>query len=163
ASVESLVGPAGTGKSFVVGTLAKAWQDPALWGGAQRKVVGLASSQIATDVLAGEGLAARNIAQWLGTQRRLADGGRAAEDEAWRLNAGDLVVVDESAMANTADLAAIHQHVAAAGAKLLLTGDHRQLAAVGAGGGMELLAEAGAAYELVEARRFADEWERAAS
>jgi conjugative relaxase-like TrwC/TraI family protein len=56
AAIESLVGPAGTGKSFVVGALAKAWRDPALWAGRQRRVVGLASSQIATEVLAGEGL-----------------------------------------------------------------------------------------------------------
>ena len=66
-------------------------------------------------------------------------------------------------MADTADLAAIHRHVEAAGAKLLLVGDHRQLAAVGAGGGMDLLASAGARYELAEARRFTHEWERAAS
>jgi hypothetical protein len=61
APVESLVGPAGTGKSFVVGVLAQAWQDPGFWDGRQRKAVGLASSQIATEVLAAEGLAARNI------------------------------------------------------------------------------------------------------
>jgi MoxR-like ATPase len=30
ARVETLVGPAGTGKSFVVGTLARAWTDPTL-------------------------------------------------------------------------------------------------------------------------------------
>jgi hypothetical protein len=42
-------------------------------------------------------------------------------------------------------------------------GDHRQLAAVGAGGGMELIAASGARYELAEARRFTHEWERAAS
>lgn len=133
AAVESLVGPAGTGKSFVIGALAKAWQDPALWDGHQRRVVGLASSQIATDLLAGEGVHARNVARWLATQRRLAEGRGAGDDEQWRLRAGDLVV-DEPSMANTADLAAIHHHVSAAGAKLLLTGDHRQLAAVGAGG-----------------------------
>ncbi|SFW50345.1 MobF family relaxase [Amycolatopsis australiensis] len=163
AAVESLVGPAGTGKSFVVGALAKAWQDPALWGGQARKVVGLASSQVATDVLAGEGLTARNIARWLNAQAKLAEGSTHPEHEAWRLNPGDLVVVDESAMANTADLAKIHHHVQQAGAKLLLTGDHRQLAAVGAGGGMELVADAGATYELTEVRRFAAEWERGAS
>lgn len=163
AAVESLVGPAGTGKSFVVGALAKAWQDPALWDGAARKVVGLASSQVATDVLAGEGLTARNIARWLTAQARLEDGSTHPEHEAWRLNPGDLVVVDESAMANTAELAKIHHHVEQAGAKLLLTGDHRQLAAIGAGGGMELMADAGAAYELTEVRRFAADWERAAS
>ncbi|UUV34303.1 relaxase domain-containing protein [Amycolatopsis roodepoortensis] len=163
AAVESLVGPAGTGKSFVVGALAKAWQDNALWGGQTRRVVGLASSQVATDVLAGEGLTARNIAQWLGVQEKLAEGSTHPEHVEWKLNPGDMVVVDESAMANTADLARIHRHVEQAGAKLLLTGDHRQLAAVGAGGGMDLMATAGAAYELTEVRRFQAEWERSAS
>ena len=66
-------------------------------------------------------------------------------------------------MTDTPALAAIHQHVDAAGAKLLLVGDHRQLAAVGAGGGMDLLAQAGARYELTEARRFTHAWEREAS
>ena len=37
-----------------------------------------------------------------------------------------------TALDATADLAAIHARVQRAGAKLLLTGDHRQLAAVGA-------------------------------
>ncbi|OZM72838.1 TrwC relaxase [Amycolatopsis antarctica] len=163
ADVESLVGPAGTGKSFVVGALAKAWSDPDLWDGQPRRVMGLASSQIATDVLAGEGVEARNIARWLATQKRLAAGNTVEADEQWRLMAGDLVVIDESAMTNTADLAAIHRHVHAAGAKLLLTGDHRQLAAVGAGGGMDMMATAGASYELTEARRFHAAWERDAS
>jgi len=163
ARTESLVGPAGTGKSFVVGALTKAWQDPALWEGQQRRVIGLAASQIAAEVLAGEGLDARNIARWLAAQQRLADGSTNPEDEALRLHAGDLVVVDESAMADTADLAAIHHHVTDAGAKLVLSGDHRQLAAVGAAGGMELIADTGPAYELVEARRFSNEWERDAS
>jgi hypothetical protein len=31
AQVEALIGPAGTGKSFVLGALARAWQDPANW------------------------------------------------------------------------------------------------------------------------------------
>ncbi|MPZ67342.1 MAG: relaxase domain-containing protein [Pseudonocardiaceae bacterium] len=163
ACIESLVGPAGTGKSFVVGALTRAWQDPTRWDGTQRRVVGLASSQIATDVLAGEGLDARNVSRWLGTQQRLADGTAGGDDHQWQLRAGDLVVVDESAMADTADLAAVHQHAEQAGAKLLLVGDHRQLAAVGAGGGMDLLATAGASYELAEARRFSAEWERDAS
>jgi AAA domain-containing protein len=163
ASVESLVGPAGTGKSFVVGVLNHAWIDPTLWDGQQRKVVGLAASQIATNVLADEGLTARNITRWLGTQARLADGSTHPDDVGWRLGRGDVVVVDESAMADLAALAEIHRHVQAAGAELLLTGDHRQLAAVGAAGGMQLAAEAGLRYELSEARRFHAAWERAAS
>jgi conjugative relaxase-like TrwC/TraI family protein len=162
-SVETLVGPAGTGKSYVVGVIAQAWQHPQLCNGEQRRVFGLAASQIATDVLAGEGLTARNITQWLSTQRRLAEGTTLAEDANWQLRSGDLVVVDESAMADTTALAAIHQVVREAGAKLLLTGDHRQLAAVGAAGGMELITAAGVSYELSEVRRFDQQWERAAS
>jgi len=47
---------------------------------------------------------------------------------------------------------------------LLLTGDHRQLAAVGAAGGMRLVADTGgSAYELAEVRRFTAPWERRAS
>ena len=163
ARVETLVGPAGTGKSFVVGVLAKAWQDLALWGGEPRRAVGLASSQIATEVLASEGLDARNITRWLATQERLATGTGQGEDLRWRLRSGDLVVVDESAMADTQDLVRIHAHCHRAGAKLLLTGDHHQLAAVGAGGGMELVAATGTRHELAETRRFAHAWEGAAS
>lgn len=167
ARVESLVGPAGTGKSFVVGTIAKAWTDPELTGGSQRRVFGLATSQVATDVLAGEGLTARNVSRWLATQDRLAAGtaqGAVRDgDEGWRLRAGDVVVVDESTMTDIPALAAVHKHTDAAGARLLLVGDHKQLAGVGAGGGMELLAASGARYELAEARRFTHEWERGAS
>ena len=131
ARVESLVGPAGTGKSFVVGTIARGWTHPELRGEQAGRVFGLATSQIATNVLTAEGLTARNVAAWLATQDRLAAGPGSGGpqpvegDEAWRLHAGDLVVVDESAMTDTAALAAIHRHVDAVGAKLLLVGDHK--------------------------------------
>jgi hypothetical protein len=163
ARVETLVGPAGTGKSFVVGVLAKAWQDPALWEGRPHQVVGLAASQIATEILAGEDLDTHNIAHWLATQDRLATAAAHGDDWRWRLRDGDLVVVDESAMADTPDLVRIHRYCKEAGAKLLLTGDHHQLAAVGAAGGMDLVAAAGVRHELAETRRFAHTWEGAAS
>ncbi len=168
ARVECLIGPAGTGKSFVVGAIARGWTDPAhAVGEPPRRVFGLATSQIATEVLAAEGLTCRNVARWLATQHRLAAGtaeGRLVDDDAgWALRAGDLVVVDESAMTDTPALAAIRDYVERAGAKLLLVGDHRQLAASGAGGGMDLVAQAGGRYELAEARRFVHPWEREAS
>jgi hypothetical protein len=159
AALETLVGPAGTGKSFVVGALAKAWQDQTLWNGLPRRAIGLATTQIATDVLTGEGLDARNIARWLATQQRIADGQPSADDLPWQLGHGDLIVVDESSMVTTADLAAIHALATKAGAKLLLTGDHHQLAAVGAGGAMDLLTGTAPTYELTEARRFHEPWE----
>ncbi|MFG1635419.1 MobF family relaxase [Pseudonocardia alni] len=166
ARTETLVGPPGTGKSFTVGMMARAWTDPDLTGGGPpRRVFGLATAQAATSVLAEQGLTARNIAAWLATQDRLTAGRpRDDTDLGFRLHAGDIVVVDESAMTDTPALAAIHGHVDAAGAKLLLVGDPRQLAAIGAGGGMDLIARAGGArYELNEARRFTHEWEREAS
>jgi conjugative relaxase-like TrwC/TraI family protein len=163
ASVESLIGPAGTGKSFVVGTITHAWQDPALWNGEQRRVFGLATSQIASIVLTNEGVRARNISQWRALQQRLAEGHGFGDDSQWQLNPGDLVVIDESAMTDTADIAAVYEIVHAAGAKLLLTGDHHQLAAVGAAGGMEMITRVSPAYELTEARRFTNAWERDAS
>jgi TrwC relaxase/AAA domain len=238
AQVESLIGPAGTGKSFVVGALAKAWTDPTLWsegatpagprphsidnyrgdrepaevierdavwftehytqarlehdltlleqapggGGGEdvetlrravdlarrangRRVFGLATSQLAAEVLADQGVTAVNTARWLAIQDRLADGRGTDGDGEWVLGGGDLVVVDESSMADTTALAAIHHRVTIAGAKLLLVGDHHQLGAVGAGGALDLLANTGAgtAYELVEARRFSNQWEREAS
>ena len=145
ARVETLVGPAGTGKSLRRRRARPGLARPGPVGrAAARRVVGLATSQVATEVLAGEGLHRpqhRPLARHPGPARRRPGTAPAADDdEAWRLRAGDLVVVDESAMADTAALAAIHRHVEAAGAKLLLVGDHRQLAAVGAGGGMDLLA-----------------------
>jgi hypothetical protein len=163
AGVESLVGPAGTGKSFVVGAIARAWQDPTLWGGEQYHVVGVATSQIATQVLQGEGLTARNIAQWRAVQQRLSEGRGFGDDEHWRLAPGDLVVIDESAMTDHDDLAVVHQIAEQAGAKVLLTGDHMQMAAVGAAGGMDMIARVAPAYELAEARRFTNGWERDAS
>jgi hypothetical protein len=163
AKVEALIGPAGTGKSRVVGALAKAWEDADLWGGVRHRMIGLAASQVATEVLTADGVTARNIARWLMTQQHIADGSATREELAWQLRDGDLVVVDESAMASTGDLAAIHTLCDKAGAKLLLVGDHRQLAAVGAAGGMELVASGALTHELTETRRFQQEWEGPAS
>ncbi|PZS26559.1 MAG: TrwC relaxase [Pseudonocardiales bacterium] len=162
-AVESLVGPAGTGKSFVTGVIAQAWTDPTLWDGRHQRAVGLATTEVATRVLQGEGLDARNIAQWLAIQDRLAAGRPQEGDEAWRLSDRDLVMIDESSMVDIPALAAVYQYIGAAGAKTLPTGDHRQLTAIGAAGGMELMVDAGTSYELTEARRFTEEWERAAS
>ncbi|MGW1341337.1 MobF family relaxase [Kribbella sp. NPDC002412] len=164
AKVETLVGPAGTGKSRVIGALATAWESAdSLWNGQQHRVVGLAASQVATEVMAADGVTAMNIRRWLLTQQRLADGSDAPQDRAWLLREGDLIVVDESAMADTSDLAEIHARCAVAGAKLLLVGDHRQLAAVGAGGGMELVTGNALTHELTETRRFNNAWEGPAS
>lgn len=160
ARLEILAAPAGTGKSFTVGALNDVWR------GAARQVFGLSAWQAGTEVLTEEGLTARNVTQWLNTQRRLdkASGGSdPGGDEEWRLRPGDLVVLDEAGTIDTASLAEVHRRCDAAGAKLLLVGDPKQLAPVGPGGALADLAERGLRYELTEVRRFHAEWEGPAS
>jgi conjugative relaxase-like TrwC/TraI family protein len=161
ARIEVLSAAAGAGKSFTVAALADAWtaQDG-------RRVFALAPSQVATDVLSEEGLTARNTTAWLATQDtldRTQPGEAPAAVEPWRLGEGDLVVVDEANMTDAAQLLAIQRRCDTAGAKLLLTGDPHQLAAVGAGGTLADLAERAVSYQLAEVHRFRSEWERHAS
>ncbi|MGE0346580.1 MAG: MobF family relaxase [Gemmatimonadales bacterium] len=148
-----LVGAAGAGKSRTVGALARVWESQL--GG---RVIGVATSEIATRVLGADGLEAYNSTQFL---RRFGPDDRGLVADV--LRAGDLVVVDEAGMSSTSDLAALSQLVAAAGGKLLFTGDHRQLSAVGAGGVFEQLVRDNGAFELAEIHRFTEAWERGAS
>ena len=174
AQVEVLIAAAGTGKSFVVGAIADTWTTPAdpddPEDGAPRRVFGLAPYQNAAEVLAGEGLPAKNVRAWLATQGRIDRTrpgqnatGPNGDDEAWRLRDGDLVLVDEAGTAETGDLVAIHARCQQAGAKLLLVGDPRQLTAIGPGGALADIGEHGITYQLSEFRRFANAWEGPAS
>jgi hypothetical protein len=180
AAVEVLAAPAGAGKSFLIGTLADTWSDtwphtghPAGAPGEEQpdgqapgggpRVFGLAYGQRQADVLTEEGVTARNITAWLGGQQRLDNNAAQDGDETFRLRRGDLVVVDEAGAAATADLVAIHRRCEAASAKLLLVGDCKQLAAVGAGGALADIAERAITYELAEVRRFQEDWEGPAS
>jgi hypothetical protein len=140
ARIEVLAAPAGAGKTFTVAALAEAWT------ATDGRVIGLASTQVAADVLTGEGLPAMNTARWLAAGRRGDPAAALAED--------DLVVLDEAGMTSTAQLVAIHQRCAQAGAKLLLVGDPRQLTAVGPGGALADLATRAARHELTDVRRF---------
>lgn len=175
AAVEVLAAPAGTGKSFLVGTLTDAWPatarpspapgegSPTIDPNTRPRVFGVAYGQRQADVLAEEGVQSRNIRRWLDGQSRLDNGAGSADDATFRLRAGDLLVVDEAGAAATPDLVAIHRRCEEAGAKLLLVGDPRQIGAVGAGGALADIAERGITYELAEVRRFHQPWEGPAS
>ena len=159
AALSVLVGPAGTGKSYAAGALANSWHD--VTGG---RVVGLAVSENATEVLRDDGITdSANVSAWLAAQQRLADGAAAGDDDRWQLTPSDVVMIDESSMVATSHLDAIRNLVDAAGARLVLTGDPRQLAAVEAGGALGLLDGHAETYYLNEVRRFAADWERDAS
>lgn len=180
AQIEVITAAAGTGKSFVVGAIADSWttppatpngpDDPEAGEPPARRVFGLAPYQNAAEVLAGEGLNAKNVRAWLATQNRLdrvrpggPTGGPNGDDEQWRLRSGDLVVLDEAGTAETGDLFAVWRRCAAVGAKLLLVGDPRQLYAIGPGGALTDIGEHGISYQLSEVRRFANDWEGPAS
>ena len=156
--LELLIGVAGSGKSFALGSLAKGWEQEA-----HGRVVGLATSQKAAQVLQDEGLRSTNIERWLDYQQSIDAGSGNPSLEQWRLHPGDLVIVDEAGMTPTAQLDSVRARAEAVGAKLLLAGDPLQLTAPGAGGALDLLAKTAQTYELNEVRRFDEEWERSAS
>ena len=125
-----LIGPAGAGKSRTVGALARVWETAGRRPGAR-----------------GGDLADRHP----GPHRRRADraehhassctGSAPTRRAGCATGCGPRTwsCVDEAGMSGTDELDRISALVAAAGAKLLYTGDHDQLAAVGAGGMLELL------------------------
>ena len=140
-TVEVVTGPAGTGKTRVLATAARAWGGP---------VFGTATSQNATNELRNAGV--RVAAN---TTRLLAD--------LDSIPPGSLIEVDEGSMVSLAHLAALVEHAARNGCKLILAGDQEQLAAVEGGGAMMLLADRLGYVQLAEPVRFAAGWEREAS
>jgi hypothetical protein len=140
-TVEVITGPAGTGKTRVLAAGARAWDGP---------VFGTATSQNAANELRAAGV--RVAAN---TTRLLADFDA--------IPPGSLIEVDEGSMVSMAHLAALVDHAARNGCKLVLAGDQEQLAAVEGGGAMMLLAERLGYVQLAEPVRFTAAWERDAS
>lgn len=159
ARLAMLVAGAGTGKSFTTGSLSGAWE--ALSDGG--RVMGLTVSQQAAEVLKGEGVQASNVAAFMAAQQRIAEGRPLDADQDKVIGSRDILVVDEASMVSSADLDALRALAEASGARLVLSGDPRQLGAVEAGGVMELLDGRAETYSLSEVRRFEDQWQADAS
>jgi len=151
---ELIVGPAGTGKTYTAVRIANAWRAAGM-----RQVHGIAATSAGRNVLVEAGIpVAENTAQFLGhlPGQREARGATA-------LGPGALLILDEASTTSLPDLAAILRHAARSGAKVVITGDHAQLGAVQAGGGMAMLARKLGHTQLTEAVRFRNDWEGAAS
>jgi hypothetical protein len=188
--VDVLVGPAGTGKSTALVGLKAVWEAEHGPG----SVIGLAPSAAAAEVLAGElGVSTDNTAKWLtehrNTQTRIEERRRIAgilaanphpansqrlqerlqlldaEIARWRLQPGQLLIIDEAGLAGTFALDELVRAAGEVGAKILLSGDWAQQGSVDAGGAFGLLArdENTSVAELGEVHRFKSEWERTAS
>jgi conjugative relaxase-like TrwC/TraI family protein len=147
AGVAVVVGRAGTGKTFALGMARHAWQLDGY------RPLASAPTGIATVSLEAEGF------EEVATCDRLLvdlDGGRE------QLDRRTVLVVDEAGMLGSRKLARLLEHAEHAGAKVVLVGDDRQLAAIDAGGGFRALRLRLGASELTENRRQHQAWEREA-
>ncbi|MFG1995215.1 MobF family relaxase [Actinoplanes sp. NPDC048988] len=159
--VTGIVGPAGTGKTYLqraVGVAARQAGVP---------VLGLTVGQNAAFVLADAtrdadqpGIRTENIAMWLHAQDHPPEGTTPAD---WAFQPGQWVIIDEASQASTLDLVRLSQLLAPVGGKLILVGDPEQISAIGPGGMFRYLASLGTTTQLREVRRFTDPWEGPAS
>lgn len=149
-----LVGPAGSGKTTTLRAAVAAWH------AAGRRVVPLAPSAAAAEVLAAElGVQAENLHKYLHDLHA-----RTSDEAGPTLGHGDVLLVDEAGMAGTLRLRALLQYARAVGAQLRLVGDPQQLGAVEAGGAFRLLTAASHSNtaQLTRLRRFSDPAEASA-
>lgn len=148
--IDVLVGPAGTGKTTTLLALSDAWEISHGPG----SVIGLASSATAAAQLGWAlGISCETSAKWLH------EASKTQPTRDWQLQPGQLVIVDEASLSGTLPLDHLRAQATAAGAKLLLVGDHHQLAAIDAGGAFGLLARHGTAHSLTSLWRFHSRWE----
>jgi conjugative relaxase-like TrwC/TraI family protein len=147
---EIVVGVAGSGKTTMLRVVAAAFEA----SGCQ--VIGTATSGQATRTLGKEGE--------VGQSRTLASLLWRLDHDRISLNDQTVVVLDEVGMTEDAHLVALTARVEAAGAKLVLMGDHRQLGAVGPGGALAALVRRhpDVVHQLTENRRQRDPAERQA-
>jgi conjugative relaxase-like TrwC/TraI family protein len=159
--VRVVVGKAGTGKTYSLGVARHAF---ALDG---YRVVGAAPTGIAATSLEAEGFeevaTVDRLLHELDQDARGHHALRAAQpQETPVLDAGSVLVVDEAGMVGSRKLTRLLQHAQREGAKVVLVGDDRQLAAIDAGGGFRGLRVRLGASVLTENRRQSAAWEREA-
>lgn len=143
-----VVGFAGTGKSYLLGSAREAWEE------AGYRVHGVTLSGIAAENLEGSsGIASRTYASrcyyW--------DKGEQG------LGSRDVLVVDEAAMLSSRQMARLMDVAVVGGAKVVLVGDPQQLQAIEAGAAFRAIAGHVGYVELTEIRRQAIAWQREAT
>ena len=146
--VAVLIGPAGTGKTYTLTVLRHALERAGL------VPVGAApSARAAAELEAGTGIDASTLHS---LARRWSRPGHGP-------HAGTVLVVDEAAMGSTVDLEPLVTRTVAAGGRVLLVGDHRQLPEIGPGGALAAASgHARTVAELSVNRRQVEVWEQAA-
>ncbi|MGU7813631.1 MobF family relaxase [Burkholderia sp. AW49-1] len=137
--VANLVGRAGTGKTFTAQAFVDAYRSQGY------EVIGVSGGWKASKKLESEvdGMEARALASILA---RLDAG-------TLKLNAKSLVILDEAGMVGTIDRQRLEQHVAAAGGKIIATGDPRQLQSPSAGESYRVSIDAVGKIEMTDVQR----------
>lgn len=118
-----VIGQAGTGKTTLLGAARIGWEEAGF------RVIGTAvAARTAADLETDTGIPSCSLTALLADLRQ--SGG---------LSAHHVVVLDEASMVGTRPLDQLRSHVDAAGAKLVLLGDYRQLSSIDAGGALRSL------------------------
>jgi conjugative relaxase-like TrwC/TraI family protein len=118
-----VVGQAGTGKTTMLGAARIGWEEAGF------RVIGTAvAARTAADFEAGTGIPSSSLTQLLADLR-----------EGGGLTSRHVIVLDEASMVGSRPLDQLRAYVDAAGAKLILLGDNRQLSSIDAGGALRSL------------------------
>jgi conjugative relaxase-like TrwC/TraI family protein len=118
-----VIGQAGTGKSTMLGAARIGWEEAGF------RVIGTAvAARTAADLEGGTGIPSSSLTQLMADLR-----------EGGGLTSRYVIVVDEASMVGTRPLDQLRSYVDAAGAKLVLVGDNRQLSSIDAGGALRTL------------------------
>ncbi|MGE0279034.1 MAG: MobQ family relaxase [Rhizobiaceae bacterium] len=136
-----IAGEAGTGKSTTLAAVRDAYE------AAGYRVIGMAWTNAVVQNLGHDGF--RNPTTIASELRRLDTG-------ATQWDRRTVLIVDEAGMLSTKHLAAVAEQAKAAGAKLILAGDDKQLASIERGGMFGALKERHSAAELHEVVRVSD-------
>jgi conjugative relaxase-like TrwC/TraI family protein len=143
--LDVLTAPGGAGKTYAFAAAREAWER------AGYRVIGAAHTGIAADELSrAGGIPSTTIARL----RIALDG-----DEPGGLDGRTVLVVDEAGTAGTRDLARLLDEVAEKSAKVVLSGDPKQLPEIAAGGLFAALTQQQPAIELRDNHRQQHEWE----
>lgn len=191
--LDVLVGPAGSGKTTTLRGVRRAWEHtygrgsviglaPSSSAAAElARALGIGCENTAKWIFESSGAGAQGrhaLTERLTSAREAAarDGNpraqrtietalaaQAREAARWSMRPGQLVIVDEAALAGTFTLDTLVTQAGRADAKVLLVGDHGQLSAIDAGGAFALLADRTRPGRLTSLWRFSHPWEAAAS
>jgi len=154
ATLELIVGPAGSGKTTALTPAVTYLQDRG------QTVFGVAPTAAAAHVLAiGTGMTADTLDKLLYEHTRPDRPPEATYELAW----GSTVIVDEAGTVSTPRLADLTRLADQKGWRVVMVGDPRQFSAVGRGGMFTHLIDTRGAVELDHIHRFTHHWERRAT